>query len=127
LKNIREAAAVRDMRPPVERSAWASDARMRAPDQTETRTLEDERDDDPYDARTSRTGEDMRPPAEPTHTTQEERAAYPVLNEIQTAMFVVAYKITGNMDESLKRAGANTRYREHARQLIQERNLRKQA
>jgi hypothetical protein len=49
------------------------------------------------------------------------------LDELQVELFVTAFTITGNIDESLKRAGANARYRAHARRVIQERGLRKRA
>ena len=65
-------------------------------------------------------------PAEEAHTTQDERTPdYPLLNKLQVELFATAYELTGNMDRSLEAAGANTRYREHARQIIRERNLKK--
>jgi hypothetical protein len=58
-----------------------------------------------------------------------ERTAGPLasqlLDPLQVELFVTAYEITGNMDKSLERAGANTRFREHARQIIRERNVKK--
>jgi hypothetical protein len=39
--------------------------------------------------------------------------------------FVVAYRITGNKDRSLKEAGVNTRYRDHATEIIDQRGLKK--
>ena len=63
-------------------------------------------------------------PVEPTHETHE--PAYPVMSDLQVELFAVAYKLTQNIDESLKNAGCNTRYRQHAREIISARNLRKE-
>jgi len=68
----------------------------------------------------------MRQPLDGTHTAHPERTAdYPRLDSIQVEIFVTAYELTGNIDESLRRAGVNTRYREHARVIIRERGLRR--
>lgn len=58
---------------------------------------------------------------ERTQQTQELRY---VLDRVQTEMFCVAYELTGNIDESLKRTGAHSGYRNHARQVIAERGLK---
>jgi len=59
---------------------------------------------------------------EPVERTQE-NAKYR-LDNIQLELFCVAYSLTGNIDESLKKAGAHTGYRVHARQIIAERSLK---
>lgn len=43
------------------------------------------------------------------------------MDDIKAELFWLAYKITGNIDESLKQVGVSTRYRAHARQIIAER------
>ena len=65
----------------------------------------------------------VRQPPEAAHTTQDERIYR--LDNLQIELFATAYQITGNMDRSLEHAGANTRYREHAREIIRKRNLKK--
>ncbi len=68
----------------------------------------------------------MRQPLDGAHATHSERTAdYPLLDRVQIEIFATAYELTGNIDESLKRAGVNTRYREHARVIIRERGLRR--
>jgi hypothetical protein len=68
----------------------------------------------------------MRRPLDGAHSAPDERTVgYPLLDPLQVELFVTAYEITGNMDKSLERAGANTRFREHARQIIRERNVKK--
>ncbi len=62
----------------------------------------------------------VNPPVEPTHND----VRY-LLDDIKSELFCLAYRITGNIDESLKQVGANSRYREHARQIIRERNLKR--
>jgi len=59
-------------------------------------------------------------------TTQgaQENVRY-LLNNLQVEIFCVAYEVTSNIDESLRKAGAHTGYRAHARQIIAERGLRK--
>lgn len=48
-----------------------------------------------------------------------------VLDSVKVELFTIAYKITGNIDESLKQIGVHTGYRAHARKIIAERGLRK--
>lgn len=43
------------------------------------------------------------------------------MDDIKAELFWLAYKITGNIDESLKQVGVSTRYRAHARRIIAER------
>lgn len=47
-----------------------------------------------------------------------------VLDTVQIELFTVAYKITGNIDKSLDYTGVHTGYRQHARLIIAERNLK---
>lgn len=47
------------------------------------------------------------------------------LKTTQAEMFVLAYKITGNIDKSLEQIGVHTGYRAHARKIIADRGLRK--
>lgn len=61
-------------------------------------------------------------PVDGAQGTQNERY---VLDSVKTELFIVAYKITGNIDESLKYAGAHTGYRAHARQILVERGLKR--
>jgi hypothetical protein len=80
------------------------------------------------DARTYAHKNDVRPGEETAHMTEEERTVgYSLLDAAKVERFAMAYEITGNVDESLRRAGSNTRYREHARAIIKERSLKKQA
>jgi hypothetical protein len=61
----------------------------------------------------------------PRSTQDECTTDYPLLSDLQIELFTTAYQITGNIDRSLEHASANTRYREHAREIIRERNLKK--
>lgn len=60
--------------------------------------------------------------AEGAQDTQELRY---VLDSVKVELFTIAYKITGNIDESLKQIGVHTGYRAHARKIIAGRGLRK--
>lgn len=65
---------------------------------------------------------DTNEPVEQAQGTSEFRY---MLDNIKSEMFEVAYRITGNIDESLKQIGVHTGYRAHARKIIAERGLRK--
>jgi hypothetical protein len=74
----------------------------------------------------ARTNSGMRPPVEPTHTVHSDaQPKYPKLNATQLAMFVASYEVSGNIDKSLSAARADTRYREHARAIIADLNLKR--
>ena len=105
------ASTARDVRPDGERTEDTFYAR------TETRQDEQE---SPYqneiEGNESAHQNGVRQPPEVAHTTQDERIYR--LDNLQIELFATAYQITGNMDRSLEHAGANTRYREHAREII---------
>jgi len=61
----------------------------------------------------------LDPPVETADTASIRR-----LSKDKADQFDVAYRITGNIDESLKFIGVGTRYRAHARQIIAERDLK---
>ena len=104
-RRARASAHALSMRPPVERAHTAHGARTE-----EERTCAE------------RIDEVMRPPVERAHTAHGEM---PRLSNLQIKLFLVAYEETGNRDESLRMAGANTRYRDHAREILREHGLSK--
>ena len=108
----------RDVRPDRERTEGTSYARTQVRQGEQESTYQDE---DEENESTHQNG--VRQPPDGAHTTQDERTYR--LDNLQIELFATAYQITGNMDRSLERAGANTRYREHAREIIRERNLKK--
>ena len=120
-RRVVDASAERDMRPDGGRNQGTSYAR------TEARQEDRESPDfDEVEENESAHQNGARQPLDGAHTTQYERTAVRYrLSDLQIELFVTAYQITGNIDESLAHAGANTRYREHAREIIRERNLRK--
>ncbi len=68
----------------------------------------------------------VRQPVDGAHMTQDGRTTVRYrLDALQIELFATAYQFSGNIDESLEAAHANTRYREHAREIIRERNLKK--
>lgn len=62
---------------------------------------------------------------EPLEQAQDTSEFRYMLDTIKAEMFVLAYKITGNIDKSLEQIGVHTGYRAHARKIIAERGLRK--
>jgi hypothetical protein len=92
----------------------------------------DARDDEPKDEPLSSIDPDclyaqenaMNGLADEAQETQEGELKY-VLDTVKIELFTVAYRITGNIDESLKYASAHTGYRAHARQIIVERGLKR--
>jgi hypothetical protein len=82
-------------------------------------------DENQSDMSAHKTG--MHRPVDRAHPTGIARtSSYPRMSPLQEELFVTAYRLTGNIDESLKKAGVNTRYRDHARLIIQQRNLKKE-
>jgi hypothetical protein len=121
----------------AQRRPFASTARDARPDggrnqgtsYTRTETQQDEQESlylSDVEENESAHQNGARQPLDGAHTTQDERAAARYrLDTLQIELFATAYQITGNIDLSLEHAGANTRYREHAREIIRERNLKK--
>lgn len=100
------APAYRPMRPGVERAQHAFVAR------TETPSGSLAREEGPFVCAQEN---GVRRPLEQAHTAHTSAKR---LNEQQSILFCALYEQTGNIDESLKGAGANTSYRAHARELV---------
>jgi len=96
---------------------------------TRTQTRQNEQESPYYDEdeeNESAHQNGVRQPPDETHTTQNERTTGRYrLSALQIELFATAYQYSGNIDESLEAAHANTRYREHAREIIRERGLKK--
>jgi hypothetical protein len=113
---------VRRMRPHGERMPPFSATRTETPGDRPEAAPEEESQ---ADLSARQTG--MRRPGEGAHATDSPRTSpYPRMSPLQVELFVTAYRLTGNIDESLKQAGVNTRYRDHARLIIQQRHLKKE-
>jgi hypothetical protein len=113
---------VRRMRPHGERMPPFSATRTETPGDRPEAAPEEESQ---VDLSARQTG--MRRPGEGAHATDSPRTSpYPRMSPLQVELFVTAYRLTGNIDESLKQAGVNTRYRDHARLIIQQRHLKKE-
>lgn len=113
------ASNVRQLRPALEPTHQQNSARTSTPQSLHNMPKNDETD--PYGARTEK---DVRPDEEPTHTTHNGAQQSYRLNDEQIRLFCAIYpNANPNKDECLKLVGANTKYREHANELIEQFHL----
>jgi hypothetical protein len=109
------ASNVRQLRPVSEPTHQQNSARTSAPLFAQDTLKID--DTDPYGART---GKDVRPDDEPAHTTHDDAQGKYRLNDEQIRLFCAIYpNANPNKDECLKLVGANSKYRDHANELIE--------
>ncbi len=113
------APTVRPVRSGVETAHSDFGARTEARDIPDFE-LEDEQEIGAHCARTE-TG--VRPPGETAHSAHNDAQRYQ-LNKQQVLLFCQLYPDPiSNKDEALKRVGANSRYRDHANEIIQQYQL----
>ena len=106
---------VRQLRPALEPTHQQNSTRTSAPLSAQD-TLKNDYTD-PYGARTEK---DVRPDEEPAHTAQNDAQPRYRLNDEQIRLFCAIYpNANPNKDECLKLVGANSKYREHANELIE--------
>jgi len=111
----RSASNVRQLRPVLEPTHQQNGTRTSAPLSAQNTLRID--DTGPYGARTEK---DVRPDDEPAHTAHNDAQGKYRLNDEQVRLFCAIYpNANPNKDECLKLVGANSKYRDHANELIE--------